>query len=238
MKESRTFADFLRSPPGGRAGFVSWLGGGIVANLLAGITMLLWNSLVGQAVWILSLVILLWGTYLVWRREKPKVLVPEEQQPRRYRGLVVLVGKGRPGDDPMKQSARDAIHYHSGGAGSGLEVCWLLASGGENGSLPVAQKLKQECEKLNIKAYTPTVGDAFSVQESYDLVRRIYKEEVPKAGLLEDEVIADFTGGVKPMSAGMILACGDKRPMQYVYGYKPGIASVPRRVEFTRRRRR
>jgi hypothetical protein len=61
---------------------------------------------------------------------------------------------------------------------------------------------------------------------------------VPKASLSEREVIADFTGGVKPMSAGMILACGDRRPMQYMYGRKEGIASIPRIIEFAQRGRR
>ncbi len=235
MRESRTFADFVLSP----SGFISWLGGGLVVNILSGVIAMVWDTAVWQLGWVLSLVALLWGVYLARRRVEPKVLVPEEQQPRRYRGLVLLVGTGRPGEDPMSQSAGDAINYHIGaGAESGLEVCWLLASGGEKGSLPVALKLKEACEAKNIRAYTRTVGDAFSVQESYDLVRRIYEQEIPKAGLSEDEVIADYTGGVKPMTAGMVLACDDKRPMQYMYGRKKGIASVPRQVEFMRRRRR
>ena len=49
---------------------------------------------------------------------------------------------------------------------------------------------------------------------------------------------ADFTGGTKPMSAGMILACGEARPMQYTYGRKDGVASVPRRVDLETQARR
>jgi hypothetical protein len=30
------------------------------------------------------------------------------------------------------------------------------------------------------------------------------------------EVIADITGATKPMTAGMVLACGRRRPMQYM----------------------
>ena len=66
-----------------------------------------------------------------------------------------------------------------------------------------------------------------------DLVgRRVSDQPYFEASLTEDQVIADFTGGVKPMSAGMILACGETRPMQYMYGRKEGIASVPRLIEF------
>jgi CRISPR/Cas system-associated protein Csm6 len=157
----------------------------------------------------------------------------------KHRGLIVLVGTGRPGEDPMSQSAGIAIEYHmSAGQESGLEMCWLIATAGESGSLPIAQKLKEACQARNVKADIRTVSDPFSVQESYDLVQRIYDEEVPKASLSEREVIADFTGGVKPMSAGMILACGDRRPMQYMYGRKEGIASIPRIIEFAQRGRR
>jgi hypothetical protein len=234
------FADFLLAPPRGWAGVICWVGGGIVGNVAAGIITLVWGRAAWQlGLWILSIVVLIWGTYLGWRRVQPFVLVPEDQRPTKHRGLVVLVGTGRPGEDPMRQSAGNAVEYHTAaGEEVGLEVCWLVASGGETGSLPVAEKLREACEARNVRAHIRTVADAFSVQESYDLVQRIYAEEVPRAGLSEQEVIADFTGGVKPMSAGMILACGDHRPMQYMYGRKEGIASVPRLVEFTPRSQR
>src|SRR6185436_7322988 len=110
--------------------------------------------------------------------------------------------------------------------------------GGAEGSLSVAEKLKQMCEARNVKAHVRSVEDTFGVQEAYDLVMRIYKEEVPEAGLGEQEVIADFTGAVKPMSAGMILACGERRPMQYMVGRKEGVASIPRLIEFKPSNRR
>jgi hypothetical protein len=236
---SRSFPDFLLAPPRGWAGVVSWLGVGVAGNLVAGVITLVWGTSTWQVgVWLLSIMVLLGGIYLAWRRVEPLVLVPENQRPAKHRGLIVLVGTGRPNEDPMRQSAWDAIEYHmSAGHEPGLETCWLVASGGETGSLPIAQKLKEACEVRNVTAHIRAVSDPFSVQESYDLMQRIYEEEIPRAGLNEQEVIADFTGGVKPMSAGMILSCGDRRPMQYMTGRKEGIASTPRLVEFTPRGR-
>lgn len=114
----------------------------------------------------------------------------------------------------------------------GLEHCWLIASAGEKGSLPDAERLRRWYETADVHVYVRTVADALGVQETYDLVQHIYAVEVPQAGLTPDQVIADFTGGTKPMSAGLLLACGDRHPMQYLYGDRETIASVPRWIEF------
>jgi hypothetical protein len=164
-----------------------------------------------------------------------RVLVPDDQQPTKYRGLMVIVGTGRPGEDPLSQSAGLAIDYHTANRPGerGLEVCWLICSGGQHGSLDVAQTLQAICKERGLQAYLRPIGDPFSVQDSYNLIQRIYTDEVPDVGLNEAEVIADFTGGTKPMSAGMILACGERRSMQYMTGRKVGIASVPQLIRFT-----
>jgi len=48
-------------------------------------------------------------------------------------------------------------------------------------------------------------------------VTRILKKEVPEAGVDPDDVIADITGGQKPMTAGMALACLAKgQQVQYM----------------------
>jgi hypothetical protein len=212
---------------------MSLLGFGIVGNLVAGLITLVAETSAWQlTLWVLSILGVIWGAFAVWRRTKPLVLVPEDQRPSKHRGLIVLVGTGRPGEDPMQQSAGIAITYHQ----PVLKTCWLIATAGEGGSLPVAQKLEEQCRLAGIQPHVLAVADPFSVQESYDLVVHIYTQEVSKASLTEDQVIADFTGAVKPMSAGMILACGETRPMQYMYGRKKGIASVPRLIEFQSRR--
>lgn len=50
-------------------------------------------------------------------------------------------------------------------------------------------------------------------QDTFDKVNRIFR----KSGYLPSDVIADFTGGTKPMSFGMIMAClPAERELQYV----------------------
>lgn len=164
---------------------------------------------------------------------RPRSLVPETQRPPRHPGLVVLVGPGRPGDDPLNQSAIHAIRYHHDTASiAGLRVCWLLASGGQHGSLAVAEALQVECARLGVIARIWAISDPFSVQSSYETVQRVFSHDVPRYDLVEEQVICDFTGGTKPMTAGMILACSGRRTMQYMTGGKAGIASVPLLVSF------
>jgi len=227
MKRQGSLADFLVRPGGGWRGLITLLGIGVVGNLVATVVTLATGTSVWMLLlWMVSIVVLLVG---IWAVSRPQdlVLVPKDQRPDQYPGLIVLVGTGRPGEDPLTQSAGVAISHHQ----SALKTCWLIASAGERGSLPVAQDLQRAYDGENFETRIRTMADAFDVQESYDLVERIYSEEVPEAGLREEQVIADFTGGTKPMSAGMILACGETRPMQYTYGRKDGIASVPRRVD-------
>ncbi len=238
MAQQEGFLDFLTTTPRGWQGVLVLQGLGIIGNLIAGAI----GLVVGASAWLLgfavaSILVLLWGAYRVRRRPEPLVLVSEDQRPKKHRGLIVLVGTGRPGEDPFSQSAWIAIEHHMPSEqGDGLQVCWLVASAGETGSLPIALKLKERCEALNIKAYTPTVDDPFSVQDTYEVVQRIYAQELEKVNLSEQDVIADITGGTSPMFAGMALACSDRRPMQYMYGRK--VASVPRLVEFAPRNRR
>ncbi len=162
-------------------------------------------------------------------------LVPEEERPPRYPGLSVLVGIGRRDAKPEELSHHPAIEYHldrEEAGGEPLRVCWLIATGGVKGSVPVAREVRERygsrCDKMIIRV----LNSPFDVQEAYRLVRRIYAEEAAEHGLAPEQVIADFTGGTKPMSVGMVLACRDRWPMQYMYGRKAEIASTPLYVRF------
>ena len=237
MPRPTTLAEFLIAPPRTVTGVLALLSFGILGNVLAGLS----GLAAGSSVWLLALwvpsigllLVALWLLTVLRRRATPRVLVPDDQRPVKHRGLIVLVGTGRPKEDPLVQSAASAIDYHrSIEPNVGLQCCWLIATAGENGSVPVADALKQRYQGQNLTVHIRVVADPFQIQETYNLVQRIYTEEVPRAGLAEHEVIADFTGGVKPMSAGMILACGERRPMQYMFGRKPGIASTPSLVSF------
>lgn len=237
MNGVRGFIDFLMQPGRGFSGLTTVLGVAVVCNLLAAVVgVILHNSLWGLAISALTIFVLLWLLYVVRRRSKPLMLVPENEQPPTHKGLIVLVGIGRlkVGEDPKDQSAWKAIAYHlSGEPGQRLRKCWLIASGGEDGSLRNAQDIETWCREQHLDAEIRTVADAFSVQGTYDVVKTLYESDVPEAKLAEREVIADFTGGTHPMAAGMVLACGAGRPMQYMFGHKQGIASIPRLIKFT-----
>ena len=151
------------------------------------------------------------------------VPVPIEQQPPRFPGLIVLVGPGREGEDPLRGPCGPAIEYHL----PTLRICWMLISEGGKGA---AKDLCSQYEgKCQIKPVP--VGQGFDIYETYRAVWEIYLKEARDAGLSPDQIIADFTGGTKMMSAGMVLACGDRWPMQYMSG-KPGTQSVPILVRF------
>lgn len=179
-----------------------------------------------------AVAVALWVLYLALRQERQRwVLVPREQQPPRYPGLIVLVGPGRPEEDPLKGPTGPAIEYHlaSDEQGQTLRVCWLLAS---SQGVPVAEAFREQYES-RCRVLVRQVHEAFDVQETYEAIRRIYFEEAQAEGLSPEQVIADFTGGTKPMSAGMVLACGDRWPMQYLTGRKEGVLSTPVFVQFS-----
>jgi hypothetical protein len=95
----------------------------------------------------------------------------------------------------------------------------------------VAEAFRQRYEP-RCRVLVRQIHRAFDVQETYGVVQRIYLEEALAEGLSPDQVIADFTGGTKMMTAGMVLACGDQWPMQYMTGRKEGVISTPMLVRF------
>jgi hypothetical protein len=237
VSEKPRLTSFLLTPPSSWLGCGAFVLGALLTNLLATFV----GALLGNQWWQVALqlatviALLLFGGAIFLLREQrpPKILVSENERPAKHRGLIVLIGTGRPGEDPMQQSAWAAIEHHLDTSGrNGLQFCWLVASGGERGSLPVALEYKKLCTMHGITAETRTVEDAHSVQATYDVVRRIYEQDVPGAGLGEQDVIADITGGTSPMSAGMALACGERWPMQYMYGRKKDIATIARLMRF------
>jgi len=151
------------------------------------------------------------------------VLVPREQRPPQFPGLIVLVGPGHAGTDPLQGSCGPAIEYHL----PTLRMCWMIAS--EEGAR-VAESLRSRYEN-RCPIEVVTIGRAFDIRETYRAVREIYLQKAKDKGLSPDQVIADFTGGTKMMSAGMVLACGDRWPMQYMSGM-PGAQPLPILVRF------
>ena len=135
--------------------------------------------------------------------------------PEPKRGLIILVSNA--------SSAMHAIKYHFNG--KRLERVWLIPSNGRENdkfgrsSISLAEEIGKECEMLKNEAgqrlmvdRTHEVSPA-DAQDTFDTVNRIFRT----GGFRAEEIIADFTGGTKPMTVGMIMAClPPERELEYV----------------------
>ena len=162
-------------------------------------------------------------------KEVPEVNVKPLNQT--YRGLIVAMS-------PRDESpAEAAIRFHwNNGQVPYLEHCWLICT---EKSLPYAQalasKLAQDglTQKLELHYGTYPLTDADQPEQTISLlvpdslvddpnyiqrlVNSIYEDAIAQANLDETEVIADYTGATKGMTAGILLACTrPERPLQYI----------------------
>ena len=160
-------------------------------------------------------------------------------QPEGKRGLILLVSRA--------DSAMWAVEYHSRDKGT-LEYVWLIpSSDAENehfgpSSAPVAEEIEERCQALagsdgwdrELKVQVLGTSSPAEAQDTFDLVNRVYRTWGPRLGLEPREIIADFTGGTKPMSVGMIMAClPAERELQYVaYNQQTRQMSGPYTIDY------
>jgi hypothetical protein len=156
-----------------------------------------------------------------WLWQKSRLVhdptIREGAPPERKRGLILLVSRA--------ESALHAIHYHLNDRGP-LESVWLIPSNGREEdrygapTFDEARKIETECKKLahagggqvrvEIHETGVSPGDA---QDTFDYVNRIFR----RGNYKPNEIIADFTGGTKPMTVGMVMAClPHDRELEYV----------------------
>jgi hypothetical protein len=96
--------------------------------------------------------------------------------------------------------------------GDTLERVWLITTKDAD---QTASELKQQYEKERLSVTIVPLNDPWDLLTSRDVVEGIYRERL--GVLTEPDVIADFTGGTKPMTVGMIFACmSPSRTMEYV----------------------
>ncbi|MBV8857231.1 MAG: DUF1887 family protein [Acidobacteria bacterium] len=175
----------------------------------------LWRILALSA----ALMILLW---LVARRVgalsltlKPEAPAPErvaaKPKPPPSKGLIALVSNHEP--------VEKAIEYHS----EMLERVWLIAT---TASESVAYEIREKYDGLGIKFDIVHLDDEFDVQKAQAVVEGIYASRLD--GMAEEDVTADFTGGTKMMTVGMIFGClSPARRLQYVPANREGGGLVP-----------
>ncbi|MCB8954069.1 MAG: hypothetical protein H6650_18855 [Ardenticatenales bacterium] len=159
-----------------------------------------------------------------------QVAIAEEHKPAPRQGLVLLVG-------PTEAAAPHAIEYHL----PALKRCWLIATAE---SLPVAAALaKRYGDRVRMFHGSPDyVVHPDEMKSTYEVVTKVLTRATSQAGgLPAKELIADLTGGLKPMTAGMTLAClARNTDLQYMKAPRdadgqviPGAIPEPIRIDTT-----
>lgn len=206
-------------------GVAGWLFDHLALLIQEGLsTLLRWDD---QSIWPVLAMLLFSAAIVVgvgaWNSGRHRLVqtgILEEvlQRPSGKKGLVILVSR--------PESAIFSIEYHFG-QGT-LERVWLIPSNDREsdqfgpGSLAVAEEIVEFCQELRdpddperrvvveVDRRGVSPGDA---QDTFDAVNRIFR----RSGYDSVDLIADFTGGTKPMSVGMIMACLPRsRELEYV----------------------
>lgn len=180
---------------------------------------------------LLLLIMLVVGYALfIWIRQHFRTqLVIADIAPRR--GLIVLISQGHLDDIP----ATAAIRYHFRGEKNDLPVpvlthCWLVTSrrppkeqesksqGASNESVSSAWKNAQALKELyegDVDMYIRTI-DPENPENIFQVIEQIYAE-AKQLDLEQKNLVADFTGGTKMMSVGLVLACTpEDRDLEYM----------------------
>lgn len=153
-------------------------------------------------------------------RTSIEVVQSENVAPRK--GLIVFSSPGS-----RTTPAENAIKAHLGS----LEHCWIIAGPDSPGATPTSRENAEQLIKIyrvlkpTVEFYPKSLDDEHNPKMAFHLVQAIYHEALAR-GLAEGEIVADYTGGTKSMTAGMVLACSasEERNAQYM---------KPRQVEPT-----
>ncbi len=128
--------------------------------------------------------------------------VLDKPHPAKRRGLIAFPS--------LQQRAHleKALDYH----GDALERVWLVTT---EDAKQTASDLKQKYEKGRLTVTVIPLADPWDLLTTKGAVEKIYQERLD--GMAEQDVVADFTGGTKPMAVGMIFACmSPSRTLEYV----------------------
>jgi hypothetical protein len=126
--------------------------------------------------------------YNRWRRNLGPIA--DISQPRKYEGLIMLFTR--------EETLREALGHHI----PVLKYCWLIVTPEtQNDAGSVISKF------TDIQFSILPVAHLYDTQACYEVVKHIYQSGARDRGLLPENVIADITGGTKPMTMGMIVAC-------------------------------
>jgi CRISPR-associated protein (Cas_Cas02710) len=173
-----------------------------------------------------------WFRGRLFGEEQCKRLANVEELRKGFKGLVVAVSKPRPGST-QPTPAELAIWFHL--KQGTLAHCWMICTEESEGeAAAIVERMEARGARSEIFHYgeqhvlwgqnrsevpmslmlTAAAMDDPNVMRQ--LVDRIYGEAVV-FGVMEGEVVVDYTGGTKSMTAGMMLACvSPKRQVEYL----------------------
>jgi len=152
--------------------------------------------------------------WMAARRARSRLEVGQRPEVDARRGLIVFSSPGE-----RVTPAENAIKAHL----AKLEHCWIIVGPALPGRGPSARdnanRIAQEyaSQKQGLKFYILDLDDEHNPEKIFRLVQSIY-DQARTLGLSEKEIIADYTGGTKSMTAGMVLACSTSqdRDAQYM----------------------
>jgi hypothetical protein len=165
---------------------------------------------------------------------------PSEVQPKplkaTFPGLIVIASIVQQG---VKSAAQVAIEHHWNEGKGNLQHCWIICGGSKSleharsivkqmqgqvelvKSNPMEFKLtdphdSQRQLRISLRNLEPAKAD--DPNETFKLVNQIY-EEAAREAIEASNLIADYTGGTKSMTAGVVLACAN--PERHLEFMKP-----------------
>lgn len=135
-----------------------------------------------------------------WQRGEIQTDFDERNIAAAHAGLVWLLSPGAL-DLPLF-----AIRHHTQHQpGEVLQHCWILVTPDAEETY---QRLAARAPELGIQAQLHAVPlNEETIEATYRAVDQIYQQEAARVGLRPEQIIADLTSGLKPMTAGMVLAC-------------------------------
>ncbi|MCB0008679.1 MAG: hypothetical protein KDE04_19575, partial [Anaerolineales bacterium] len=120
-------------------------------------------------------------------------------------GLIVIVSNG------TRKAGNLAVAHHAWavpGSRPQLRYCWLLTGPdeGPNSSKANAEEIEQYYKAQGVIVDVWSIDDVDDIDEVIRKVQTIYENAWNRYQLTPERMIADFTGGTKSMSAGLVLA--------------------------------
>jgi hypothetical protein len=141
--------------------------------------------------------LLLVNLYQWWRERHLAAgnrIIYNRPSPMEKRGLIVMASN--------EQVQKEAINYHA----PQLQHVWIIVTP-EMGA--IGQVLEAHVRKLGAEPHWLSLTSEYDVSMCYQLVREVFTVRAPQLRLLSSQIAADMTGGTKPMTAAMVLACAD-----------------------------